>query len=327
MDVKRLARFHAPWPRGQPLTATTAIAKRAGNTCTSSSTTTRALPTSSAMPVRTPRPTPPPSERAIAWFASLGLGPPEAVMTDNAMVYRHSRRFAELLHRHGARHILTPPYTPRWNGKAERFIQTLQREWAYAHQWQSSAERPALLAILPSLLQPASPAQLTGRPAADQPRSQRLWVGQLEQLLDDEGAACRAGSRPRPARRPWRPCSALPIGDSAERRPAARSASVEPTRVQVLTCASLLVEHLGGSAEGEAVGGSVGLDDDRLRRRSRRRLIRVSRCAWSSLAMWYSAFSLRSPSSRATLIRAAISIGLAFELLDLLAQGRDPRPR
>jgi transposase InsO family protein len=80
-------------------------------------------------------------ERAIAWFASLGLDPPEAVMTDNAMVYRQARIFKVLLRRHGARHILTPPYTPRWNGKAERFIQTLQREWAYAHQWQSSTER------------------------------------------------------------------------------------------------------------------------------------------------------------------------------------------
>ncbi|HET8862654.1 MAG TPA: IS481 family transposase, partial [Solirubrobacterales bacterium] len=80
-------------------------------------------------------------ERAIAWFASLGLDPPEAVMTDNAMVYRQARLFRDLLRRHGARHILTPPYTPRWNGKAERFIQTLQREWAYAHRWQSSTER------------------------------------------------------------------------------------------------------------------------------------------------------------------------------------------
>ena len=57
--------------------------------------------------------------------------------------------FGELLARHGTRHILTPPYTPRWNGKAERFIQTLQREWAYAHQWQSSTER---LRSLPSFL-------------------------------------------------------------------------------------------------------------------------------------------------------------------------------
>jgi transposase InsO family protein len=88
-------------------------------------------------------------ERAIAWFAALGLDPPEAVMTDNAMVYRQARLFRDLLERHGARHILTPPYTPRWNGKAERFIQTLQREWAYAHRWQSSTER---LRSLPSFL-------------------------------------------------------------------------------------------------------------------------------------------------------------------------------
>ena len=88
-------------------------------------------------------------ERAIAWFASLGLGPPEAVMTDNALVYRRSSRFAEIIKGHGARHILTPPYTPRWNGKAERFIQTLQREWAYAHRWDSSGER---LRSLPSFL-------------------------------------------------------------------------------------------------------------------------------------------------------------------------------
>ena len=88
-------------------------------------------------------------ERALAWFADLGLGAPEAVMTDNALVYRRSLRFAEVLRRCGARHILTPPYTPRWNGKAERFIQTLQREWAYAHEWQSSTER---LRSLPSFL-------------------------------------------------------------------------------------------------------------------------------------------------------------------------------
>ena len=57
-------------------------------------------------------------ERALAWFSGLGLEPPEAVMTDNAMVYRNSRRFTALLASIDARHILTPPYTPRWNGKA-----------------------------------------------------------------------------------------------------------------------------------------------------------------------------------------------------------------
>ena len=84
-------------------------------------------------------------ERALAWFAEHGLERPEAVMTDQAMVYRHSRRFQAILASVGARHILTPPYTPRWNGKAERFIQTLQNEWAYAHRWTSSSERARAL--------------------------------------------------------------------------------------------------------------------------------------------------------------------------------------
>lgn len=80
-------------------------------------------------------------ERALRFFADLGLDPPEAVMTDNAFVYRHGRRFRELLELHAAKHILTPPYTPRWNGKAERFIRTLQDEWAYSRTWPSSSAR------------------------------------------------------------------------------------------------------------------------------------------------------------------------------------------
>jgi transposase InsO family protein len=80
-------------------------------------------------------------ERALAAFAELGLEPAEAVMTDNAMVYRHSRRFKAVLAAAGARHIRTPPYTPRWNGKVERFIGTLQQEWAYASTWRNSSER------------------------------------------------------------------------------------------------------------------------------------------------------------------------------------------
>jgi transposase InsO family protein len=79
--------------------------------------------------------------RAIEHFAELGMGPPEAVMSDNAFAYRKSTAFRALLERHRARHILPPPYTPRWNGKVERFIQTLKREWAYAHAWPNSAER------------------------------------------------------------------------------------------------------------------------------------------------------------------------------------------
>ena len=80
-------------------------------------------------------------ERALRFFAELGLDPPDAVMTDNAMVYRNSRRFQAVLTSAGIHQIRTPPYTPRWNGKAERFIRTLQDEWAYAHIWPDSHAR------------------------------------------------------------------------------------------------------------------------------------------------------------------------------------------
>jgi transposase InsO family protein len=83
--------------------------------------------------------------RAIEHFAQLGLDPPEAVMSDNGNPYR-SHLFREELERVGARQIYTPPYTPRWNGKIERFFQTLKREWAYAHTWPSSAHRSRALA-------------------------------------------------------------------------------------------------------------------------------------------------------------------------------------
>ena len=67
------------------------------------------------------------------------------VMTDNGSAYR-SKLFAQALHRAGARHIRTRPYTPRTNGKAERFIQTSLREWAYAQPYTSSAQRTQAIA-------------------------------------------------------------------------------------------------------------------------------------------------------------------------------------
>ncbi|MGZ6036941.1 MAG: IS481 family transposase [Myxococcaceae bacterium] len=84
-------------------------------------------------------------QRAVAHFTELGLRTPEAVMTDTALVYIRSRRFAEVLALVGARHITTPRYTPRWNAKAERVIRTLQDEWAYAHAWDSSQQRTRAL--------------------------------------------------------------------------------------------------------------------------------------------------------------------------------------
>jgi transposase InsO family protein len=88
-------------------------------------------------------------ERAITWFAELGCRPPEAVMTDNALIYRRARAFADTLARHHAQHILIPPWTPRWNGKVERFIQTLDREWAKSQTWPNHHTRDR---ALPSFL-------------------------------------------------------------------------------------------------------------------------------------------------------------------------------
>ena len=84
-------------------------------------------------------------ERALAHLAQLGLQPGEAVMTDNALAYTRGERFQAVLAASRLRHITTPPYTPRWNGKAERFIQTLQREWAYARVWPDSSSRARAL--------------------------------------------------------------------------------------------------------------------------------------------------------------------------------------
>ena len=78
-------------------------------------------------------------ERALSWFTALGIGV-ERVMTDNGSAYR-SKLFAKALHMAGVRHIRTRPYTPRTNGKAERFIQSSLREWAYARPYLSSDER------------------------------------------------------------------------------------------------------------------------------------------------------------------------------------------
>ena len=80
-------------------------------------------------------------ERGLRFFAELGCDPPQAVMTDNAYVYARGKPFQTLLRNNGIAHIRIPPGTPRWNGKVERFIQTLQNEWAYARVWASSNQR------------------------------------------------------------------------------------------------------------------------------------------------------------------------------------------
>jgi transposase InsO family protein len=68
-------------------------------------------------------------ERALAWFAGHGITA-RRLMTDGAWSYTRNRSLAALLADREIRHIVTPPYTPRWNGKVERFHETMEREWA-----------------------------------------------------------------------------------------------------------------------------------------------------------------------------------------------------
>jgi transposase InsO family protein len=77
--------------------------------------------------------------RALAWFRRHGIRV-RRVLSDNGSGYR-SGRFARLCRSAGLRALRTRPYTPRTNGKAERFIQTLLREWAYRRAYPSSRHR------------------------------------------------------------------------------------------------------------------------------------------------------------------------------------------
>ncbi len=76
---------------------------------------------------------------AVRYYRALGINI-RRLLTDNGPGY-HSRLLARLCRRLGIRHRFTRAYTPRTNGKAERFIQTLLREWAYARPYNDSSER------------------------------------------------------------------------------------------------------------------------------------------------------------------------------------------
>ena len=80
------------------------------------------------------------TERALAYFAGHDIRV-RRLMTDGAMSYRHNRGLRELLQARAIHHIITPPYTPRWNGKVERFHQTMDREWARGKRYRNSTAR------------------------------------------------------------------------------------------------------------------------------------------------------------------------------------------
>jgi transposase InsO family protein len=84
------------------------------------------------------------ARRALDWFLQQGIVA-ERLMSDNAFAYVHNKTLKALLHARAIDHLRTRPYTPRTNGKVERYQQTLQREWAYALEYASSDARRASL--------------------------------------------------------------------------------------------------------------------------------------------------------------------------------------
>jgi transposase InsO family protein len=84
------------------------------------------------------------TKRALDWFLEHGIVA-ERLMTDNAFAYVHNKTLKALLRARAIEHLRTRPYTPRTNGKVERYQQTLQREWAYALEYASSEHRRASL--------------------------------------------------------------------------------------------------------------------------------------------------------------------------------------
>jgi len=81
--------------------------------------------------------------RALAWFGKRGVDV-QRVMTDNGSCYISSD-FNEVCKAREIRHLFTKPYTPKTNGKAERFIQTLTQKWAYRRPYRTSAVRASAL--------------------------------------------------------------------------------------------------------------------------------------------------------------------------------------
>jgi transposase InsO family protein len=86
-------------------------------------------------------------DRALEWFGKHGVEV-QRVMMDNGSCYL-SREFRRLCSEQRIKHLRTKPYTPKTSGKAERFIQTMLRKWAYRRPYGSSARRAA--ALLPWL--------------------------------------------------------------------------------------------------------------------------------------------------------------------------------
>ncbi len=137
-DIKRLARFNKP---GHRLTGVLGKESRGSVTsiCMWPSTTTRGSLFLPSLPDQTHHSAMRFFFLARAHFNRFGFSI-RGVLNDNGSCYKHWL-FRKLLHRQNIRHSFTRPYTPRTNGKAERFIQTCLRVWAYARSYRNSEQR------------------------------------------------------------------------------------------------------------------------------------------------------------------------------------------
>jgi len=111
-------------------------------------------------------------QAAVAHYAALGVTI-KRLITDNGSAYR-SRLFAKTCQALGIKHTFTRPYRPQTNGKAERFIQTCLREWAYGRTWNTSDERTAWLPAFLSYYNARRPHSALGyRPPASRLQARR----------------------------------------------------------------------------------------------------------------------------------------------------------
>lgn len=145
LDIKKLGRFEKP---GHRVTGdrTQGKSRRAGwefvHVCIDDAS---RIACSQVLPDETARSAIAALKAALAYYQSLGVTV-SRVMTDNGACYR-AHAFRHVCAELGLKHIRTKPYTPRTNGKAERFIQTALREWAYAQAYPTSDHRTAELPV------------------------------------------------------------------------------------------------------------------------------------------------------------------------------------
>jgi transposase InsO family protein len=146
IDIKKLGRFRRPGHRvtGRGVAGSRSLTRAGWECCHVAIDDTSRVAYVEILPDQTATTCVAFLERAIAWFAARGVTV-ERIMTDNGSGYR-SKTHARAINRLGIKHLFTRPYRPRTNGKAERFIQTMLREWAYAAVYRTSEHRARALA-------------------------------------------------------------------------------------------------------------------------------------------------------------------------------------